>query len=239
MTWPTTISVQNVDAGIDNPRFARLDILESHQAVNSIVSEFGTVATSTPTQGNTLGYSGSQWEPRENFLDSQTIIQLSQTGGGYTPGGTSFSFTGSTTFTETTSLNELSDANSSFESPVVSAGTYFIEVSGYWASAVDVTNTLIPQYWTMLPSVVIRNETASTDLLTITSSTPPTELMDLEPDTGEVDWIHWASGAAQVTFAADSTISSTLKLAVTNTQGTQQTGVYWLGSHLLLTMTKI
>ena len=237
MTWPTTISVQNVDAGTDNPRFARSDILESHQAVNSIVSEFGTVATSTPTQGNHLGYSGSQWEPQENFLDSQTIIRLNQPGGGYTPGGTSFSFTGSTTLTQTTSLTELSDANSIFEAPVVSAGTYFIEVSGYWASAVSVAN-MAPQYWTMLPSVVIRNETASTDLLTITSSTPPTETMDLEPG-NSVKFIHWAGGAAQVTFAADSTISSTLKIAVTNTQGTQQTGIYWLGSQLLLTMTKI
>ena len=62
MTWPTTpAGTTHLDSGDDNPDLARPDIKQNIDNVNAIISEFGTVAITTPQSGQALVWNGSSW----------------------------------------------------------------------------------------------------------------------------------------------------------------------------------
>lgn len=58
MTWPTTtISTANLDSGLDNPGLAREQLLNTVDAVNNIITEFGDVQAATAQDAQLLQYS--------------------------------------------------------------------------------------------------------------------------------------------------------------------------------------
>jgi hypothetical protein len=84
MTWPTqTISTANLDAGADEPRLARADLLQSVQAVNALIT---TVNLGSAADGNFLKfvtnsniYAHDHYATVNSYTQQQRITQANLT----------------------------------------------------------------------------------------------------------------------------------------------------------------
>lgn len=137
MAWPSSskASTANVDAGNDSISLARPDIKQNIDNVNAIIDEFDIASSS---QGQTLRYNGSVWQPV--FSGNVNVIEQNTAQSGFS-GGQNDEEDYSGTFTLTGSGGVTASGNTI----TFPAGTYLIDsvgVQNITGTATDATDTV-------------------------------------------------------------------------------------------------
>ena len=135
MAWPITpATVTHLDSGTDDPNLARPQIKQNIENVNAIVSEFGSVAITTPTNEQVLAYNttNARWEnatPTGGGGGGESVVYLGFSGSVNTDGG-SHAYYHFTEILDTDNLATITTGKLN-----LSTGTYIVDLSTMYDTA--------------------------------------------------------------------------------------------------------
>lgn len=234
MTWPTATTTASVDNAYDAPQNARADIKQNIDNVNSIVSEFGTVDTGTPADGQLLAYDGTDWSVTDTTVLNGSYMRVENSGGNsYDSGG----FTASPGATVTQTFEFMTDYNfdsqnifnlsSATDNPEIPAGTYSIHIDGYWGYQLQRTTGQFFIAFDCIGKIELINTDNSTVLATFT----PAQAYDISDDNNAIHRLMYATLTTSETFATATNIQ--LKATVTIASSGTTTGNTHIGGHFM------
>ena len=229
MTWPTTTTTDSVDNAYDAPQNARADIKRNIDNVNAIIAEFGTVDLGTPQDGQILAYDGTDWSVTNNTLLNGSYMRVINPGGN-TQYPISWSASPSATITQTFDFmpdynfddQNIFNLSSGDDNPEIPAGTYQIQIDGYWSIQIQRTTGNVPSY-----GVSVTIELLNTDTSTVLATFTPSQTHDISTDSNRTHRLMWCDLTTTETFASATNIQ--VKATATITSLSSATGLGFIG----------